>query len=75
MKQANQEPKLLHQVRAAIRTRHLPRGMVIQRGYIIRTEQAYGQWLKRFVLCHNQRHPIRLGTCLGLDVLRFICAE
>lgn len=40
-------PKLLDQVRAAIRTRH----------YSIRTEQAYVQWIRRFILFHNKRHP------------------
>ena len=44
-------PKLLDQVRAAIRTRH----------YSIRTEEAYVQWIKRFILFHNKRHPNQMG--------------
>ena len=41
------KPKLLDQVRAAIRIRH----------YSIRTEEAYVRWIKRFVLFHGKRHP------------------
>jgi integron integrase len=41
------KPKLLDQVRDAIRLRH----------YSIRTEQAYTDWIKRFILFHNKRHP------------------
>jgi site-specific recombinase XerD len=39
--------KLLDQVRDAIRLRH----------YSIRTEQAYTDWIKRFIRFHNKRHP------------------
>jgi len=45
------KPKLLDQVRAAIRTRH----------YSLRTEEAYVGWIKRFILFHNKRHPRELG--------------
>ncbi|MGH7960736.1 MAG: integron integrase [Candidatus Binatia bacterium] len=44
-------PKLLDQVRAAIRTRH----------YSLRTEEAYVQWTKRFILFHGKRHPREMG--------------
>jgi hypothetical protein len=27
----------------------------------IRTEDAYVQWVKRFVLCHGKRHPLEMG--------------
>jgi site-specific recombinase XerD len=40
-------PKLLDQVRDIIRRRH----------YSIRTEQTYIDWIKRFILFHNKRHP------------------
>ena len=43
-------PKLLDQVRAAIRTRHYSR----------RTEQAYVSWIRRFILFHNKRHPLEM---------------
>jgi integron integrase len=44
-------PKLLDQVRAAIRTLH----------YSIRTETAYVQWIHRFIVFHNMRHPREMG--------------
>lgn len=44
--------KLLDQVRDAIRLKH----------YSIRTEQAYVNWIKRFILFHHKRHPNEMGT-------------
>jgi len=41
------KPKLLDQVREAIRVRHLS----------YRTEQAYVDWIKRFILFHNKQDP------------------
>jgi integron integrase len=46
------EPKLLDQVRGKIRLKH----------YSIRTEQAYVDWIKRFVLHFGKRHPRDLGA-------------
>jgi site-specific recombinase XerD len=43
----DQKPKLLDQMREMFRTRH----------YSIRTEQAYVNWAKRFILFHRKRHP------------------
>ena len=45
-------PKLLDQLRNAIRVRH----------YSIRTETAYVAWVKRFILYHNKKHPKDLGS-------------
>jgi integron integrase len=45
------KPKLLEQVRQAIRTRH----------YSYRTEKAYVHWIKRFIFFHDKRHPIEMG--------------
>lgn len=45
------QPKLLDQVRATIRTLH----------YSIRTEQAYVDWVRRFIIFHNKRHPKEMG--------------
>jgi integron integrase len=45
-------PKLLDQVRDKIRLKH----------YSIRTEQAYLDWIKRFVLFHHKRHPAEMGA-------------
>lgn len=44
---ATNKPKLLDQVRDVLRRRH----------YSIRTEQAYIDWIKRFIVYHNKRHP------------------
>jgi len=41
------KPKLLDQVREAIRTKH----------YSPKTEQAYIHWIKKYILFHNKRHP------------------
>jgi len=46
-----QPPRLLDQVRAAIRRRHFSR----------RTEEAYVLWTRRFVLFHGKRHPTEMG--------------
>jgi integron integrase len=43
--------KLLDLVRETIRLKHLSH----------RTEESYVQWIKRFVLFHNKRHPIDMG--------------
>ncbi|MBE0436543.1 MAG: phage integrase N-terminal SAM-like domain-containing protein [Methylomicrobium sp.] len=45
-------PKLLDQVRAKIRLKH----------YRIRTEQAYTEWIKRYILHCGKRHPRDLGS-------------
>ena len=45
-------PRLLDQVRSAIRVRH----------YSIRTEAAYTDWVRRFILFHGKRHPLQLGA-------------
>ena len=46
------KPRLLDQVRETIRTKH----------YSIRTEQSYVQWIRRYILFHNKRHPKDMGT-------------
>jgi len=43
---------LLEQVRARIRVKH----------FSVRTEQAYCDWIKRFVIFHGKRHPLELGA-------------
>lgn len=53
-------PKLLDQVRDAIRTRH----------HSIRTEDAYVNWIKRFILFNNKQHPAKLDTT---HVAAFLC--
>ena len=45
-------PRLLDQVREQIRVRH----------YSIRTEQAYVDWCRRFILWNDKRHPREMGA-------------
>ena len=47
-----QKVKLLDQVRAVARARHLSR----------RTENTYHNFIKRFILFHNKRHPNEMGA-------------
>jgi integron integrase len=47
-----QPPKLLDRVRAEIRVRH----------YSIRTEEAYIDWVRRFIFFHQKRHPADMGA-------------
>ncbi|MEK6747640.1 MAG: integron integrase [Pseudomonadota bacterium] len=48
----NSAPRLLDQVRDAIRVRH----------YSLRTEQSYLGWIKRYILFHNKTHPKDMGV-------------
>src|SRR5216110_1043626 len=48
---AGHKPKLLDQVRDVIRRKH----------YSIRTEQAYIDWIRRFILFHGKRHPAEMA--------------
>lgn len=47
-----QDSKLLAQVRNRIRYKH----------YSYRTEKAYVQWIRRFILFHGKRHPKDMGA-------------
>src|SRR5690348_10294997 len=42
-----QEPRLLDQVRRALRVRHRS----------LRTEKAYVHWIRRYILFHGKKHP------------------
>jgi integron integrase len=48
----SRQPRLLDRVRQACRLRH----------YSIRTETAYVEWIKRFILFHHKRHPLEMGA-------------
>ena len=52
---------LLDRVRERIRLKH----------YSIRTEQAYCDWIRRFIIFHGKRHPTDLGAA---DVEAFLTA-
>jgi integron integrase len=47
-----QPPKLLDRVREAIRLRHYSR----------RTEQAYVDWIRRYIFFHEKKHPSMMGA-------------
>jgi site-specific recombinase XerD len=53
------KPKLLDEVRQAIRMRH----------YSPRTEETYVHWIKRFIFFHNKRHPAEMAEP---EVARFL---
>src|SRR5262249_25024228 len=46
------QPRLLDRVREAARVRP----------YSYRREEAYGQWIRRFILHHGKRHPLEMGA-------------
>jgi hypothetical protein len=39
----------------------LARSIIRQRHHLIRTEQAYVQWIKKFILFHSKRQPQDIG--------------
>ncbi|NOQ89975.1 MAG: integron integrase [Gammaproteobacteria bacterium] len=45
------KPRLIDQTRNVMRLHH----------YSIRTEDVYIQWIKKFILFHNKRHPKEMG--------------
>jgi integron integrase len=52
-------PKLLDQMREVLRVGH----------YALATEEAYVDWVKRYILFHNKRHPAAMGAP---EVTRFL---
>lgn len=53
------KPRLLDEVRAVARMRHLS----------LRTEKAYVNWIRRFILFHQKRHPREMGEA---EIRQFI---
>ncbi|HVS27665.1 MAG TPA: integron integrase [Burkholderiales bacterium] len=58
-------PRLLDQMRSAIRVRHYSR----------RTEQAYVHWTKRFIYFHNKRHPATMGEREVTEFLNHLAVQ
>ena len=58
-------PKLLDQVRNAIRRRH----------YSYRTEETYIHWIKRFIHFHQKRHPNDMGEAEVTAFLNHLASE
>jgi len=59
------QPRLLDAVRAAIRVRH----------YSYRTEKAYVDWIRRFILFNARRHPRELGGNEVRDFLSHLASD
>lgn len=57
--------RLLDRVRQEIRLRH----------YSIRTEDAYVQWIRRFILFHEKRHPLDMNAVEVTAFLSHLAVE
>ena len=59
------KPRLLDQLRDAIRARHYSR----------RTEETYVLWVRRFILFHDKRHPSAMGAHEVNEFLTHLAVE
>lgn len=62
---SHRPPKLLERLRQAIRLK----------GYSIRTEEAYVNWCRRFILFHDKRHPRQMGSAEVEAFLSHLASE
>src|SRR5947207_4957935 len=62
---SSRNPKLLDQVRDVIRRKH----------FSIRTEQAYTDWIRRFILYHGKRHPREMREAEVIDFLTHLARD
>src|SRR5437879_10064786 len=62
---ASGKPKLLEQVRTFMRARR----------YSLRTEEAYLDWIRRFILFHGKRHPRDMGENEIVQFLTHLVTE
>jgi integron integrase len=60
-----QPPRLLDQVRQAIRVRH----------YSLKTEKSYVYYIRAYILFHNKRHPKDMGTDEIRDYLNYLAVN
>ncbi len=58
-------PKLLEQLRDSLRVRH----------YSLRTEKAYFDWARRFILFHDKRHPKDMGAAEVQSFLTYLAVD
>ena len=63
--ETQQKPRLLAQVREAMRARH----------YSKRTEGTYIAWIRRFILFHHKRHPTELAEAEVNQFLTHLAIE
>src|SRR5438128_4995813 len=62
---APHKTKLLDQVRDVVRRKH----------YSLRTEQAYTDWIRRFILYHGKRHPRGMAESEVSDFLTHLARD
>lgn len=60
-----EKPRLLDQVRNAMRARHMA----------LSTEKAYVDWIRQFILFHGKRHPRELGNAEVSHFLTHLAVE
>jgi integron integrase len=60
-----EQPKLLDQLRNTLRRKH----------YSKRTEKAYVDWSRRFILFHNKRHPREMGATEVEQFLTYLAVK
>lgn len=59
------EKKLLTLVKEKIRVKH----------YSLRTESAYVDWIRRFILYHNKTHPVKMNAKHIRDFLNYLAVK
>jgi site-specific recombinase XerD len=62
---ATSKPRLLDQVRSAIRSRHCSR----------ETEKSYVYWIRHFIFFHAKRHPSQMGAAEVTAFLSWLASE
>src|SRR5437660_1785604 len=62
---SHNKPKLLDQVRDVIRRKH----------YSLRTERTYSDWIRRFILFHNKRHPNEMAEAEVTEFLTHLARD
>lgn len=60
-----QPPRLLDRVRDTCRLRQLA----------LTTERSYANWIRRFILFHNKRHPDQMGEAEIRDFLTHLARD
>ena len=64
-KPADRKPKFIEQMRSFMRARR----------YSLRTEQAYLDWVRRFILFHAKRHPREMAETEIVEFLTHLAAQ
>jgi hypothetical protein len=59
------KPKLLDQIREALRLKH----------YNVRTEEIFVHWIRRFILYHGQRHPQEMAEPEATQFLTHLAVQ